>query len=113
MTHQVQYNIPIFEAVSRKNMHLFLERRRRSNNVRLRTLTQSDCLFLPCSLNTTTTFYFVTECSDIAVFVRLRVCMSHCHNALVLYLGLTSLGISVPLCSSVVPSEQIVLIMRL
>jgi len=30
-----------------------------------------------------------------------------------LYLGLTSLGISVPLCSSVVPSEQIVLRMRL
>ena len=32
----------------------------------------------------------------------------HCarHNAFVLYLALTSLGISVPLCSSVVPSEQ-------
>jgi len=27
-------------------------------------------------LNTTTAFYFVTEFSDIAVFVRLRVCMS-------------------------------------
>ena len=32
MTHQVQYNIPAFEAVLRKNMHLFLERCR-SNNV--------------------------------------------------------------------------------
>jgi len=32
MTHQVQYNIPKFEAVE-KNMHLFLERCRRSNNV--------------------------------------------------------------------------------
>jgi len=29
------------------------------------------------------------------------------------WLGLTSLGISVPLCSSVVPSEQILLRMRL
>jgi len=35
------------------------------------------------------------------------------HNAFVLYLRLTSLGISVPLCSSAVPSEQIVLRMRL
>jgi len=33
MTHQVQYNIPAFEAVLRKNMHLFFERCRRSNNV--------------------------------------------------------------------------------
>jgi len=36
-----------------------------------------------------------------------------CHNAFVLNLGLTSSGISVPLCSSVVPSEQIVLRMRM
>jgi len=33
MTHQVQCNIPTFEAVIRKNMHLFLEICRRSNNV--------------------------------------------------------------------------------
>ena len=33
MTHHVQCNIPIFEALLRKNMYLFLERRRRSNNV--------------------------------------------------------------------------------
>jgi len=33
ITHHVQYNIPTFEAVLRKNMHLFLERCRRSNNV--------------------------------------------------------------------------------
>ena len=31
MTHQVQCNIPAFEAVLRKNMHLFLESCRRSN----------------------------------------------------------------------------------
>jgi len=31
------------------------------------------------------------------------------NNAFILYLGLISLGISIPLCSSVVPSEQIVL----
>ena len=33
MIHQVQCNIPTFEAVLRKNMHLFLERCRRSDNV--------------------------------------------------------------------------------
>jgi len=33
MTHQVQCNIPTFEAVLRKNIYLFLERRKRSNNV--------------------------------------------------------------------------------
>jgi len=31
-THQVQCNIPTFEALLRKNMHLFLERHRRSEN---------------------------------------------------------------------------------
>jgi len=35
MTHQIQYNIPTFEAVLRKNMNLFLERCRRSNDVML------------------------------------------------------------------------------
>jgi len=33
MTQQVQCNIPTFEALLRINMHLFLERCRRSNNV--------------------------------------------------------------------------------
>jgi len=33
-------------------------------------------------LNTTTAFYFVTECLDIAVYVRLRVLMSQCIRAL-------------------------------
>jgi len=33
MTHQVQRNICTFEAVLRKNMQLFLERCKRSNNV--------------------------------------------------------------------------------
>jgi len=36
----------------------------------------------PYSLNTTTAFYFVTEWSKIAVFVRLRVCMSQCIRTL-------------------------------
>ena len=45
MTHQVQCNIPTSEALLRKNMYLFLERCRRSDNVWLPPLTQSDCLY--------------------------------------------------------------------
>jgi len=45
MTHQVQCNIPTFEALLWKNMYLFLERCRRSNNVWLPALTQSDCSY--------------------------------------------------------------------
>jgi len=33
-------------------------------------------------LNTTTAVYVVAECSDIAVFVHLRVCMSQCIRTL-------------------------------
>jgi len=36
----------------------------------------------PYSLNTTTAFYFVTECSDIVVFVRLRACHATTHSYL-------------------------------
>ena len=39
MTHQVQCNIPTFEALLRKNVYLFLKRCRRSNNVWLPALT--------------------------------------------------------------------------
>ena len=40
-------------------------------------LRRSQIVYIrPYSLNTTTAFYFVTEYSDITVFVRLRVCMS-------------------------------------
>ena len=46
-THQVQFNIPTFEAVAllRKYTYLFLERCRKSNNIWLHALMQSDCLF--------------------------------------------------------------------
>ena len=45
MTHQVQYNIPAFQALLRKNIYFFRGRCRRSNNVWLPALTQSDCLY--------------------------------------------------------------------
>jgi len=38
-------NIPTFEALLRKYKYLFLERCRKANNVWLRALMQSDCLF--------------------------------------------------------------------
>ena len=44
-SHQVQCNIPTFEALLRKYKYLFLERCRKSNNLRLRALMQSDCLY--------------------------------------------------------------------
>ena len=111
MTHQVQCNIPTFEVVLRKNMHLFLERCKRSDNVMvacfdavrwfiffliLLTLQPHFALWLSAR---TLQCLFVLGCA--------------CHNEFVLYLGFTSLGISVPLCNSVVPSAQIVLRMRL
>jgi len=34
----------------------------------------------PGSFNTTTAFYFVTECSDIAMFVHLRACHGTTHS---------------------------------
>jgi len=43
-THQVQCNIPTFEALLRKYTYLFLERCRKSNNVWLHALMQSDYL---------------------------------------------------------------------
>jgi len=44
-SHQVQCNIPTFEALLRKYTYLFLERCRKPNNVWLRALMQSDCLY--------------------------------------------------------------------
>ena len=104
MTHQVQCNILTFEAVLRKNMHWFLERCRSFNNVmvacfdavRLFILFPRFTLWLSAR---TLQCLFVWGCA--------------CHNAFVIYLGLTSLGSAVPLSSSVVPSEQTVLKMRL
>ena len=73
-------------------MHHFFERCRNSNNVGFRALMRQIVYIRHC-LNTATAFYFVTECSDVAVFFRLRIC--ECHNTSVLYLALTRVGLSV------------------
>ena len=44
-SHQVHCNIPTFEALLRKNTYLFLQRCRKSNNIWLCALMQSDCLY--------------------------------------------------------------------
>ena len=44
-SRQVQCNIPTFVALLRKYTYLFLERCRKSNNIWLRALMQSDCLY--------------------------------------------------------------------
>jgi len=51
-------------------------------------------------LNTTIAFYFVTECSNIAVFSLIEGVS--CHNAFAFFLDSTSLGIGVLVFSSVV-----------
>jgi len=110
MTLQVQCNIPTFEAVLRKNMHSFLERFRRYNNVMV-------ACFVAVSLFV---FFLIlwTLQPHFTMWLNARTLQCFfvwgcaCHNAFVIYLGLT-LEISVPLCSSAVPSEQIVLRMRL
>jgi len=45
-THQVKCNIPTFEALLQKYTYLFIKRCRKSDNIWLHTLMQSDCLYL-------------------------------------------------------------------
>jgi len=111
MNHQVQRNIPTFEAVLRKDMHLFLERCRRSNNVMVACFDAVRLFIFFLILWTLQPHY--TLWLRVRTLQCLFVWGCSCHNAFVLYLGLTSLGISVPLCSSVAPSKQIMLRTRL
>jgi len=110
MTHQVQCNIPAFEAVLRKNMRLFLGRCRRSNNVMVACFDAVRLFIFFLILWTLQPH--VTLWLSARTLQCLFVWRCACHNAFVLYLGLTSFGISVPLCSSVVPSEQTVISIR-
>jgi len=92
-SHQVQCNIPILRPYCEKIYTTFL------NDAEILkmcgcVLWCSQIVYIrPYSFNTTTAFYFVTECSEMAVFFRLRVCA--CHNTSVLYLALTRVGLNV------------------
>jgi len=100
MTHQVQCSIPTFEAVLRKNMLLFLERCRRSNNVMVACFDAVRLFIFFLILWTLQPLF--TLWLGARILQCLFVWRCACHNAFVLYLVLTSLGISVPLCSSAV-----------
>jgi len=71
-SHEVQCNIPTFEALLRKNTYLLNE---------VESLTTYGCSLWcsqivyvhPYSLNTTTAFYLMAECFDVAVFIWGRV----------------------------------------
>ena len=82
--HQVQCNIPTFEALLRKYKYLFLERCRKSNNAWLRALMQSDCLY---------SSLFFEHCSRILLCEWvIELCSVHLidgvssHNAFAFYL---------------------------
>ena len=64
MTHQVQCSIPTFEAVIRKNMHMFLQRCRRSTNVKVACFDAVRLFIFFLILRTLQPHFFVTECSD-------------------------------------------------
>jgi len=92
-SHQVQCNSPILRLYREKICTTFL------NDEEILTTcdfvlscSQIVCI-RPYCLNAATAFYFVTECSDVAVFFRLRACA--CRNTFVLYLDLTRIGLSV------------------
>ena len=89
MTHQVQCtgDIPRFGALLRTNMYLFLERSRRSNNVWLPALTQSDCSYSSLLFehyNSILLCDWVLEHCSVCSFEGVHVTM---HSYL--YLGLT------------------------
>jgi len=98
-SHQVQCNIPTLEALLRKNTYLFLERCRKSNNVQLHALMQSDCLYSSLFLEH---YNCIMLCEW--VIQLCSVCLVDgvsCHNAFTVYLDLTSSGIAALLHSSV------------
>jgi len=86
MTHQVQCtgDIPTFEALLRKNTVCTCFSKDAEHLITYGCLLwRSQIVYIrPYSLNTATAFDFVTECSNFAVFVRLRVCMSQCIRTL-------------------------------
>ena len=63
-SHQVQCNIPTFEALLRKYKYLFLVRCRKSNNVWLRALCSQIVCTRHYSFNTIIAFYAVNEWSN-------------------------------------------------
>ena len=101
-SHQNQYNIPTFEALLRKYKYLFLERCRKSNNVWLRALMQSDCLYSSLFFEHYNCILFCDWVIELHS-VRLIDGVSS-HNAFAFCLDQTELGISALFRSSAVTS---------
>ena len=100
-SHQVQCNIPTFEASLQKMCTCF-SKDADSLTMHGCMLSCSQIVYIcPYSLNTIITFYSVTECPMLQ-FCSFEGMSSH--NPCALYLTSTSLRISILLCSSVVPS---------
>jgi len=100
--HQVQYNIPTFEALLRKYKYLFLERCRKSNNVWLRALMQSDCLYLSLLCEH---YDRILLCDWVIELYSVRLVDGvSSHNAFEFYLDSTNLGISALIRSSAATS---------
>jgi len=99
---QVQCNIPTFEALLRKYTYLFLERCRKSNNIWLRALMQSDCLYSSLFFEH---YNRILLCEWVIEICNIRwVDGVSCHNDSAFYLDSTNSGIGALLRSSVVTS---------
>ena len=101
-SHQVHCDIPTFEALLRKYKYLFLERCRKSNNVCLRALMQSDCLYSSLFFEH---YNRILLCEWVIELCNVRLIDGvSSHNTFAFYLDSTNLGISVLLRSSAVAS---------
>ena len=99
-SHQVQWNILTFEALSRRYTYLFLERCRKSNNIWVRASMQSDCLYSSLFFEHYNRI-LLCECANELRNISLIDGMS-CHSAFAFYLDSTNLGIGALLRSSFV-----------
>jgi len=79
-SHQVQCNIPIFEALLRKMYTCFLKDAESLAMCGYALWCSQIVYIRPYSLNTTMAFYFVPECLDVTDFVRLRACHAITHS---------------------------------
>ena len=112
-SHQVQCNISTFEALLRKYTYLFLERCRKSHNMWLRALMQSDCLYSSLFFEHYNRILLGEWMLELCG-VRLIDGVS-CHNAFAFYRDSTNLGISALLRGSAVTSVmcKLILVLRM
>ena len=79
-SHQVQCNIPTFEASLKRNVTCFLKDAESLATYGWALYCSKIVYIRLYSLNPTIAFYFLTECSDVTVFVRLRAFHATAHS---------------------------------